>query len=222
MLGGTGAYVYHLDHKTKVATTATTTTKKRSGSSVATTANPYAGWKTYCDSTYHYCFEYPADWPLEISATAEEPCDPGEVTITSPDKSVSLVYTNDNNRDQSTGSFTVTPYSIANPSKSGQTVSILGHIFADTNGLYYPEYNIIDSSLVSAANLTVGASAQLTSPQQSIDLFTDQNTGNGYTCQGTFNTVTSQGFGTLTSANSWFGTPDGKTALLILKSFSYQ
>ena len=222
-VGGAGIYAYHKDHdKQKVATNTTSTKKNTSSNTSTATANPYAGWKTYCDNTYGYCFEYPADWALDVNATAQEPCDSGQVTITSSDKSVSLVYINDNNKDQATGSYTITPYGITSPNKSGQTVSILGTIYADTNGMYYPEYNVVDSSLVDSANLTVGVKSQLTSPQQSLDLFTDQSSLNKYTCQGTFSTTTSQGFATLTSANSWFNTSDGKTTLLLLKSFYHE
>jgi hypothetical protein len=72
VVGGSGAYVYHKNHKPKAAATTNasaktpTQTDKSSTTSGATlaTPNPYAGWNTYTLAGTGGTFKYPSTWAV--------------------------------------------------------------------------------------------------------------------------------------------------------------
>ena len=222
VVAGSGVYVWHRDHKAKkpvssqATTTASTTgsSKSDSSSSTAAPADPHAGWKSYCDTTYHYCFKYPTDWTLTVQLAAQQPCDAGQVTIANADGTVDVSYQNDNNDDGNLSA--ITPTSVEASNSANQGVTVLGSYLSATGSNYLPSYTVIDSSLLTTYPLTVGTSTQFPEPAE----FTDQGTGT-MSCTGSFTSTPAQPVGTLDDAKAWFTTADAKTSLLILKSFYY-
>src|SRR4051794_27069188 len=84
-VAGTGAYVYHRQHNKKADTTASKT-QVSSNTNHGTTPtpspvpDPYAGWKTYCDTVRHYCFRYPTDWSIETTSAQTTVIDSAKAT----------------------------------------------------------------------------------------------------------------------------------------------
>ena len=219
-LGAGGWLAWHAKHPTKKPSgTTTSSTQKKSnnsssGSTTTTQADPYAGWKTYCDTTYHYCFKYPSTWSFAVVTAPEQPCDAGQVEITSADGTVDLSYQNDNNHDGALPE--ITPTSIEALGSAKQSLTILGSYFSGGTN-YLPSYAVVDSSLLTTYPLTVGVGAQF--PEQAE--FTDQGSG-AMSCNGSFTATSSQPINTLAGAKTWFTTSDAQTSLQILKSFSYE
>jgi Tfp pilus assembly protein PilV len=130
VLGGAGAYVYHRDHKAKTTTssnhstqTANNNTTKANNSSTTSKADPYAGWKTYSDTTYHYSFKYPSDWTLTATATTKVG-DTGGASLLNPAKTVQVTYSNAYTQDSGTIAFT--PSYISKPSSANEDLTIVG------------------------------------------------------------------------------------------------
>jgi hypothetical protein len=209
-LGLGGWYVYHRDHKPKAAISSNS-----QGSAKKTTAPPpadrYAGWKSYCDTTYRYCFKYPAGWTVNEQTVPEQPCGAGQVTITSADGAVTMSYQNDDNHDGALES--ITPVSISTLNSAALTV--LGS-YSVGGTTYFPDYAIVDSSSLTTYPLTIGVSDQFPGPPE----FTDQGTGTK-SCTGSFISQPSLSLHTLSDTKAWFTTPGAQTSLSILKSFYY-
>ncbi len=70
VIGTVGYIVYHNDHKTKA--------------SVSTTANPYAGWKSYTNLS-PVSFKYPSNWTVTTSPGGS---DSKIVTVNAPSRSI--------------------------------------------------------------------------------------------------------------------------------------
>lgn len=214
---GTGAYIYHQDHKIKVATSTgskTTSSTSKSGSGSSTAANPYAGWKTYCDSVYGYCFKYPNDWILSTNSTPTEIGGTGQVEVANPTNTVDVSYANAFVKDSNSISLTTTY--ISKLTTANEDLTIVGG-YSPAVGLvgnYLSSYHVVDSSFLTSYPLTVGQTSQF----PSNPAFTDQSTGVG-SYQGSL--TVEAGFNTQAQAQAWFSTPDVKTSLLILESLYY-
>lgn len=71
LLGGTGWYVWHSKNnadksaKNAEAANSSTSTSSKKQTSTTTTADPYAGWKTYTSSMEGFTFKYPNTWTLK-------------------------------------------------------------------------------------------------------------------------------------------------------------
>jgi len=211
-LGATGWYVWHAKQvSNKPSTNAASTSATTKPTSATKPADPYAGWKTQCD-IYRYCFKYPANWNIAIFATAEKPCDAGEINLTSPDGKVKLDYINDNNKDGGglIGSYTITktlPLVLSN-----QNLTIIGG-YATAGGNQYPSYNLIDTPS-SAQSITVGNTLDMPTT------ITDQGVGS-LKCMGAFGLAPAKPLG-LVEAKSWFTSSDVQAGLTIMKSFYYE
>lgn len=204
------------DKKKSSGSTSTSSQQEKSSSTSdsSSTANVYAGWKSYCDTTYKYCFKYPSTWQLAIETVPQEPCDAGQIDITSPDGAVDVSYQNDNNHDGNPAA--ITPTSIEKMANANQPLTIVGSYFSDgTNKT--PSYAVVDSSLLTSNPLAVGSSAQF--PEQAE--FTDKTSGTT-SCAGSFASMPNQPVNTAAGAQAWFATSDAKTGLRILESFYYQ
>lgn len=72
IIGGSGAYVYHKNHKAK---TSTTTSSSKSSSSTQnntpTPVDPYAGWKTGTLGSTGLSLKYPSDWTMTDTAACD-------------------------------------------------------------------------------------------------------------------------------------------------------
>jgi hypothetical protein len=225
VLGGAATYIYHKNHKSKVAanpaSVASTSNKSNSsqqgsGSAYTTQNDPYAGWKTYTDTTYHYSFKYPAGWTATSTATAKVG-DTGGVTLLNSTKTVQVTYSNAFVKDSSPIAFT--PSDITKLSSANENLTVVGG-YSPAGGLvgnYLPSYHVIDSSLLSTYPLIIGKQAQFPSNPG----FTDYNTaGSNYT--GAFVSKPAISINTVADAQSWLNSTDAKASLLILESFTYQ
>lgn len=216
VIGVAGWLVWQHHHQQKKAATSSssTTTQTNKQSSNTQTADPYAGWKSYCDDTYHYCFKYPTDWTLTVQTTPQQQCDAGQVELSSPDSVVQLTYTNDNNHDGALASYTQAVATTALTS-TNQSLSVIGG-YSQLGSSYYPSYNVVDSSMLSTYPLTIGQETQIPQPPE----FTDQGTGTMH-CSGSFEAVPSTPLTSLSNAKTWFNTSGAQTALQIFESFRY-
>jgi hypothetical protein len=70
VVGGTGTYVWHRDHKAKPSTGSTTQSKSTTSStkSAPPPTDPYAGWKTYTSTFEKLSFRYPSNWTATPSS----------------------------------------------------------------------------------------------------------------------------------------------------------
>jgi hypothetical protein len=209
VIGGVGYMVYHNDHKAKTVSASTTAGKTSTASSTKstteTTANPYAGWKQYCDGIDKYCFKYPSTWQFSDKSF------PGQsyVTLTDPSDSVLAIYNNPYSGDGITGSsFTA---NLIAPLASDKNISVIGGYWAEQAGS--PMYMIVNSSDISPDTVTSGT-VQLNSNQ-----FTDtDNTAKNGTM--TLMPTTSSNELPASQVNSWLNSKDTQTGVLILKSLS--
>jgi len=211
---GVGWVVYHhsTNHETK--STSTSTTQKSGQSATKTAVNPYAGWKEYCDF-YSYCFKYPSTWTLTVATAPTEACAAGQVNIDSPDKQADLLYQNDNNSDG--GASPITPVSINAMASGDSTMKVVGN-YQPVGIHYLPEYDVLDSSTITADSLAVGQTGEISEPA----LFTDLGPGLSTPCGGTFRASPVSQSQTAADAEAWFSTENAKTSLLILQSFYYK
>jgi Tfp pilus assembly protein PilE len=200
VIGGIGYAVHHNNHKN----TDVSETLKKS----ATVANPYAGWKTFCDSANYYCFQYPANWKF----TNQNSPDSTSAVITNPSDTASVSYNNAVNGDSlaASGFHANLIYQFAKPNNN---LTIIGGYFtAQTNREQKPLYAVIDSSYLTSNPLIVGNIGQLSSI-----MFTDSSDTNS---NGTMQLTAADSGGLLPSGqvNIWLNAKDTQTGLLILKS----
>jgi hypothetical protein len=209
LVGCAGAYVYHQDHKTKTTTASTVSSKSSTKTGNQTTTaqtDPYAGWKSYCDTTYHYCFKYPTDWTF----------DAGE--LVSPSKMVKVDYQNPDNRDG--GPLTFTPTYIQKLTSANQDLTVVGGYYPTTTAMgsvIAPIYSITDSSQLTTSPLKVDTQGQYVGNP----IFTDA--GASTTTYGAMTaTPDAASIKTTVDAQTWLDSADAKTSLQILQSFYYQ
>ena len=200
---GFGAwYVGKHGSKTTIASTSTTTTK--TVAKAATPADPYAGWKTYCYTTYKYCFRYPTSW----SITAPEL---GDVILANSAKTVTVMFGSEN-LDGATLSFNTTSIT-ASPSVDG--LSIIGGYFASSrvSGNFYDSgYYVTGASTLATYPLTVGTSST----------FVNHPTFGSNQLQFTSEPTVVGELTTTKEAVAWFSDGDVQTSLSILKSLYAQ
>jgi hypothetical protein len=220
IIGFGGWYVWHKNQEGKAGKTGTAQLggKGTVGDTkpVATdkpAADPYAGWKTYCDS-YSYCFKYPTDWKLTVTYTATRPCDVGQIILASPDGSVNINYLNDNNKDGTI--TTLTAISTTAPTSANQDLTIVGG-YTPYGTQYLPSYGIADATLLRTYPIVPNQSTAFPSTPE----FTDQG-ASSHTCQGSLVSQPTQASDTSIDAEAWFTTPLAQTSLQILKTFNYK
>lgn len=212
LVGGVSFVVYKDNHKINTAAAITTTATT---STVQT--NPYAGWKTFCDSNFNYCFKYPADWTLTNYSG-------NYVTVVNPAKSVYVSYDDPFEGDgQAVTYYTYGVYDIAT---SDTGLKVISGYQVNNTGLIYPEDDIFNTSQLQSPNQFVaGKESQSALPS----VFSPENNKNAFV-QFTANPIDTskataqvplpgKGFATTDQAKSWFTSNDGKTSLLIMRSF---
>ena len=199
-VSGAGAYVYHKNHKTKAATATSNSTSSNTATKSTSNVDPYAGWKTYCDSTTQSCIKHPAEWAAVAGF-------PGAFENSTATGYVSLEA--GTNKDRSQGSAYVV--SVDKLTTTSGVLDIVGYI---VNGK--PGYSVYDAAYVSANGIKSGSTVDMT-------------VGN-YAFSGKIGTVSlvatpgANGYAAITTvdqAKNWFATADAKTSLLVLRSLSY-
>ena len=207
---GFGGYWVYSRNKTSSnnsPTTATNTTPSTTNSPTSNTKtiDPYSGWKTYCDASTGSCFRYPSDWGVL------SPLDAQGIKAFGQNKAgtISLEYAEPVKGDASLGNFLTK--SVDALTTASSSYKVVGGYYITGN---IPGYNLVDSSLVSHLSLSAGK----TSDVSNNDLYFT-NSSNKATLEVHYNNTSgSSSIGT-TQANSWFGSADGKTALLIVQSY---
>lgn len=221
--GGAGVYAYHRNHKAKtvVTTSKTTTTNgskaktsqtgksstsQTSKSTATTPADPYAGWKTYTDTTYHYSFKYPADWSISSGTNL-----PG-VALRDPANTVVLQYVASQPQGDAIGQ--ITPTSITKIASTNEDLTIVGgYGYNASIGQYGPFYEVVNTSTLNSYPLTVGKESNFPGvPEFSLE---------GTSALGGMSAAPVSKISTLTAAQGWLNSSDAKTSLLILESLTY-
>ena len=224
ILGLVGWRLYHL-HNTKPANSHTSssidTSVKPHSTTIASGANPYAGWESYCSTIGGICLKYPSTWVKAAQS--------GLVTFTSPSKTVAVQY---NPSLVGVGGYcpltactfdeeAVTPTSTAN----SVGLEVIKGVYANSASnpsssssptVYVPMYFVTSQRLMAPFNLKIGQYVDvgyfgnfLTSPADSSSIEQLQvvqvpNSGSG--------------FGTASNANTWLAQSDVTTAGQILSS----
>lgn len=164
-------------------------------------ADPYAGWKTYCDTTEKACFKYPADWTIDPSNQN------GIVSVTfkNPTASVFGSYVNYDTRDGRESPYFTTD--MQELSVANANYKVVGGFNSSTPSVA-PEYRVVDSKFT--VGLKIGQQATLVNTARFT--FNNMNTGHLQLLPKTSGMTQDQ-------AKAWFASDDAKTALLIAKSF---
>lgn len=213
-----GAYlVYHKNksNSTSKNTSSSSSSTTKSTSQTKTQPDIYAGWKTFCDTTYGYCFKYPSTWSID-SNVAPRVGITAQTTLLNSTKTVSVSYINAFTHDSSPMPFT--PTYINKLTSSKQDLTVVGG-FSPASGLvgnYLATYRVVDSSFLRTYPLTVGSQANFPNNPS----FTDMNTGST-TYQGELESVPTTSVNTTTEAQAWLNSADAQTSVSILKSFYY-
>jgi hypothetical protein len=222
LAGGAGIYVYHKNHKAKATTTTVATGKKNSGSSSKADdgststgkADPYAGWKTSCDSAYHYCFRYPTGWTISGS-TSSKAGESGQVTVLNPAKTLQVSYVNSYTQDSGVVDFNTT--ALTKLTSASEDLTVVGGYYATSGvvGNFAPSYRVVDSSLLDTYPLTVGKASQFPSNPR----FTDKAAS---TYSGSFALTPATSINTTSERDAWLSGSDTKTGVKILESLYYK
>lgn len=213
LIGGIGWYVWQSNKSTGKNQSASNSSnssgaqQKKEAPAQQEQADPYAGWKTYCDSMTNGCFRYPSDWddvrPLNDPAVKAA----GQNKTTT----VNLEYKEPAN-ESGLGSFVTK--GVNTLAVNNSTLKVVGGYYTASN---IPGYNVVDASLVQRFNLaegktsdvgTVGLYFTKSSVKAELLVHLNNKTGNP-------TISTSQ-------ANDWFNSSDGKIALLIVQSFYFK
>ncbi len=190
VIGFAGWKVFATDNNQKNKTT--------TNSAATQTADPYAGWKEYCDTKNSYCFKYPSDWKFTSSVE-------GYLTAahtTGPNEGVDIAYYYPYVHDTGPSDFTV--LSIGDTSDGKQDFKILAGFYpGDTTSRYY----LIGKSDVDNYGLKVAQTAHYTNNPR----FDEKG--------GMFRLNTIFDFKSEQEIRNWFNSEDGKSSLLVFKSF---
>ncbi|HEY8999577.1 MAG TPA: hypothetical protein VIM53_04670 [Candidatus Saccharimonadales bacterium] len=227
LIAGCGwlAWRHTHDKKTPASSTKTASSQSKPSSTsstrsnIATTTDPYAGWKTYCDATYKYCFKYPSNWTVQDTTAASKAGDEGGIDLLSPDQTVQVVYSNAYAKDSSVVGFFATK--LLALSSAGQNLTLVGGYIPSSgdNGLAgnnIPIYEIVDDSLLNAHPLTVNQQGQFPTNAQ----FTDQySADSGF--NGSFLARPAVTIQTVTGSEAWLSSANAQTAIQILESLAY-
>ena len=209
VVAGAGYLVYKNHHKTKTTTPPiSSTTKTTMATKTATTADPYAGWKSYCDTATSGCFKYSSDWNDVMLGT--------DVTALGGNKgeTLTLEYNEPADANGSSGDFltkSISPVTIA-----GSSYDIVGGYYTVSN---VPGYYLVDSSLAQQLGLKAGTNSTITNNDLYFTFASKKATFVVH-----YNTAASGGASAIvtSTANAWFTSADGKAALSTVQSFYKQ
>lgn len=211
-------HVHDKKQSSKTAGSSQQSKSSTSSSPGSTTTDVYAGWKTYCDTTYKYCFKYPSGWTIQTTS-ATKLGDEGGAALISPDQTVQVAYGNAFVKDGSVASFV--PKTISKLTTANQDLTLVGGYVPSSgdNGLAgnnLPVYEVIDSSVLGTYPLVVGQQGQFPSNERFSDqLAADSGFNGALTAKPT---VTIE---TVAQSEAWLNSQSAQTAANVLKSLSY-
>lgn len=207
LIGFVGWYVWH-NRATKTTNSPATSTsaiveQKTTPTATKPAVDPYAGWKTYCDSTINGCFRYPADW-ADIGAGTDV-----KALGTNKDETIVLEYAEPVNGNGGLGDFLTK--SIDSLTTTDTTYKVVGGYYTIGN---IPGYNLADTSLTQQLGLSVGKTTKISNN----DLYFTKNSSKATLVAHYDNTSGSSSIAA-SVANPWFTSTDGKIALKIVQSY---
>ncbi|HXH26675.1 MAG TPA: prepilin-type N-terminal cleavage/methylation domain-containing protein [Candidatus Acidoferrum sp.] len=148
-------------HFSKPAATNNTGSNQTGGTQAQ--ADPYVGWKTYCDTLKNACFKYPSNWVISAHS--------GSAIVKSPDASLEVDYSGSFATDGRDASYYIA--SIDDLAQSNTSWKIVGRVAASASAKIATEYQLVDASL--AANLTAGQTESMVDSARFT--FKDKTTG---------------------------------------------
>lgn len=218
LIGGVGYVAYkNLNTAKQVAVTNNTSAPKPTPPAPT---DPYAGWQQYCSAGGAVCFQYPTDWKIATTQTAD-PSIPG-AAITSPSGKITVEYipiVAGFGGDCNPNTCFFNTDSITKPqSKNPGNLKVVKGIYTnkDTPAIltyYYvsSDDQISNYKLAVNQNVDVGFfMASFTNPHptsQAVESFQVRN-------------VPENDFSSVASAESWFTNPEVVTAGKVLSSIS--
>lgn len=190
-----------------------------SGTGSKTTADPYASWKTYCDSSANVCVRYPSDWkPHDTS-----PIGPIAGSFLSPKGTLELdtgtidKSANDGSNNPLTDPaqfYTASLKSLNTPQK---TLKVWGG-YNLGNPFNVPAYRLVDTSFTGQGGLEIGAIKSTTDPH--YPSFTLPLNGKSYTLL-VYDRNQGEGI-SQAQAKQWLSSVDGQLALQIVQSVYFK
>ena len=174
--------------------------------------DPYAGWKTYCDSVNKECLKYPSDWTFSDNSINQGGRQITDITLTPAKEDATVEYTNTYIKDGGTDKFV--PYILTDLKPVNSNLKIVGGYFVTTPN--NPFITLVDSSLLKSSPLTLNQPSDFTVAPR----YSNQNAADKYG-SGNFQ-VSGLKITTAAQSQAWFNSTDAKQAVLILQSFYYQ
>lgn len=217
-LGVAGWYVYQRVHDTKSQAPLSGQAAKSTQQANQLQPDPYTGWKTYCDSTYGYCFMYPSTWVIiGGSGSASSVGSTGGINLLSPTKTVQVVYSNAYTPDSRLTNFY--PTKVEKLNQANQDLVLIGGYTPSegSNGLAgnnIPSYRDIDSKLLDIYPLRLDQVSQFPSASR----FTDKRSG----YYGALLARPAITIDTIAQSEAWLNSSDAKTSVKILESLYYK
>jgi type II secretory pathway pseudopilin PulG len=214
LIGFIGWYVWQTKSNTDKNLTKSNTTSTSGASQIANTpakqeaVDPYAGWKTYCDTATSGCFRYPSDWN-DVSAL-----DAQRIKASGQNKAgtVNLEYSEPVQGQDGIGSFSTKSLAVIT---NNTALKVVGGYYTVGNN---PGYNIADTSLVQQLGLAEGKVSTINSDS---GLYFTKSSNKAELSVNLNNTTGSTSI-SASQANDWFSSADGKLALQIVQSFYFK
>lgn len=202
LIGFVGWYIWH-----------NSATKSPSSSTTTVLSNPYAGWKSYCDTKTNGCFKYPANWSIDPETSNTSSDDFVYLSISNPSKSVLVSYSSPYSNPEKAGPGQFYAAAIE-PLAASSSLKVVGGMFTVNNT---PAYEIVNNSQLKTYPLSIGDTSD-------FEWANNGFTNKGSTTESQLNAVDNALGSTKEpeQAKAWFKSEDAKTSLLILKSFYYK
>jgi len=221
LIGAVGWLVYKDNHKNTTTSAKSTSASTKSSTSTSTkttttpaATNPYAGWKTYCDTQSSTCLYYPSNWTAQaglgnvgIGIMANTNTD-AEV-LESPEPS------NCANSQPGLGNNQFYVESVNSVTSNSLSLDVVGgYFFNQLNGSprYNPYYILTSTDNVSKYGVKTGSTVNFPDAWTCYDYGVISGEASSEPMGSTTYNSTTQ------VAESWFSTSDAATSLEILQS----
>lgn len=190
----------HSHQQKKAAATKTAAPSADKKTSDMQSADPYAGWKSYCDTELKACYKYPNDWVRSQYGGWQNAADTAYFNLVG------------SNKDQATDDVYIA--AIEDLANTGEGLKVVGFVKGNI-----PTYVVYEESVVSGQHLAVGQTVQLVTVNPT---FSGKGVGKDLTFSATPGAKGIAAITTPEQAKSWFATPEARQCLRILQSFNYQ